>query len=104
MKAPITWPPIFAATTNIRTGTRSASENFHTSFCSAKQACISASAAHLRMITSPVVDILVAPVTLVFSDRSEVRIRELPSFFLQRKAGRHLRQRCALADDHFAGR
>src|SRR6476661_9115321 len=49
-KAPMVWPPIFWLTTNMRSGTRSTSSKFQTSFCSATQALSSSMPTHLRMV------------------------------------------------------
>src|SRR5579871_2642437 len=49
-KAPIVWPPIFWLTTNMRSGTRSTSSNFQTSFCSATQALSSSMPSHFLMV------------------------------------------------------
>src|SRR5215472_14015579 len=47
-KAPMICPPTFSATTNIRSGTSSASSNFQTSFCNSTQALNSSIPVHLR--------------------------------------------------------
>src|SRR5579863_887009 len=47
--APMTWPPTLSATTNMRSGTSSASEKFHTSFCRATQARSSSRPRQWRM-------------------------------------------------------
>src|SRR5271166_1512496 len=61
--APITCPPTFSATTNMRSGTSSASLKFHTSFCNSTQARNSSSPWHLRIMMASALT-LTSPVAL----------------------------------------
>src|SRR6185312_14615 len=58
------WPPIFWLTTNMRSGTRSTSSKFQTSFCNATHALSSSTPEHLRMVicSVPCSAMLKAPV------------------------------------------